>query len=42
MEVGDIDGKYCVLHEMPYCKEFLEREIEDYLHWVNVIQGRHN
>ncbi len=35
-------GSYCVTHELPMCKEFKEKEVEDYLHWVNVMYGEHN
>jgi hypothetical protein len=40
--VGSVEGHPVVLHAAPQCKDFMERDLPDYLHWVNVKQGAHN
>jgi len=40
--VGTVGGVPVVLHESPPCAEFVRREPDDFLHYVNVRQGRYN
>ncbi len=40
--VGEVDGVPVVLHASPICKDFIDRDPLDFMHWVNVQQGRYN
>lgn len=41
-EVGEVNGVPCVLHAEPQCAQFSTLDVVDFLHWVNVQQGRWN
>jgi hypothetical protein len=40
--LGDSDGVPVGLHYEPFCREFIEKDLPDYVEWLNTVQGRRN
>lgn len=40
--VGEVDGVPVGMHEEPMCADFRDRDLLDFLIWLNGVQGRRN